>query len=112
MKLEPVSMETVNKMYRATKIQKVLDEFSRMDAQAVKVVLEPGEYKNPSAAQSVYSRAIQRLKYPMKTKLFGDQLYLIKLCTLPEKTCETCQNFEFGVVCKRCKDESLWEERY
>ena len=112
MKLEPVSMEVVNKSYRPTKIQRTLDEFSQMDAQAVKVAFEPGEYKNAASAQSTYYRAIQRLKYPMKTQVSKGELYLIKLITPAEKTCETCQNFELGVVCKRCKDESLWEERY
>ena len=112
MKLEPISMEVVNKLYRPTKIQRILDEFSQMDAQAVKVAFEPGEYKNTASAQSTYSKAIQRLKYPMKTQVSKGELYLIKLITPAEKTCETCQNFELGVVCKRCKDESLWEERY
>lgn len=81
MKLEPVSMETANRLYRPTKIQRVLDEFSRMDAQAVKVAFEPGEYKNSASAQATYSRAIQRLKYPMKARILNDELYLIKLCT-------------------------------
>ena len=79
MKLEPVSMEVVNKSYRPTKIQRILDEFSQMDAQAVKVAFEPGEYKNAASAQSTYFRAIQRLKYPMKVKVSRGELYLIKL---------------------------------
>lgn len=112
MKLEPVSMEVVNKLYCPTKIQRILDEFSQMDAPAVKVAFEPGEYKNTASAQSTYSRAIRRLKYPMKTQVSEGELYLIKLITSAEKTCETYQNFELGVVSKRCKDESLWEERY
>lgn len=69
MKLEPVSMEVVNKLYRPTKIQRTLDEFSQMDAQAVKVVLGPGEYKNTASAQSTYSKAIRRFKYPMKVQV-------------------------------------------
>lgn len=90
MKLEPVSMEVVNKLYRPTKIQRALDEFSRMDAQAVKVVLGPGEYKNAASAQSAYYKAIRRLKYPMKAQVSKGELYLIKLITPAEKTCETC----------------------
>lgn len=107
-----MKLEVVNKLYRPTKIQRTLDEFSQMDAPAVKVAFEPGEYKNTASAQSTYYRAIRRFKYPMKVQVSKGELYLIKLITPAEKTCETCQNFELGVVCKRCKDESLWEERY
>lgn len=79
MKFESVSTETVNKLYKPTKLQTVLDEFMRSDALAVRCIMEPGEYANASSAQSSYHAAIKRLGYPIAARILNGDMYLIKL---------------------------------
>lgn len=79
MKFEKVSPETVNKLYKPTKLQTILDEFMRSDALAVRCVMAPGEYANASSAQSSYHAAIKRLHYPIAARVFNGDMYLIKI---------------------------------
>lgn len=79
MKFERVSPETVNKLYKPTKLQTILDEFMRSDAQAVRCVMSEGEYANASSAQSSYHNAIKRLGYPIAARILNGDMYLIKL---------------------------------
>lgn len=79
MKFESVNTETVNKLYKPTKLQTVLDEFMRSDALAVRCVMAPGEYANASSAQSSYRVAIKRLRYPIAARVFNGDMYLIKI---------------------------------
>lgn len=79
MKFEKVSPETVNKLYKPTKLQTILDEFMRSDALAVRCVMAPGEYANASSAQSSYHAAIKRLQYPIAARVFNGDMYLIKI---------------------------------
>lgn len=79
MKFESVNPETVNKLYKPTKLQTVLDEFMRSDALAVRCVMAPGEYANASSAQSSYHAAIKRLGYPIAARILNGDMYLIKL---------------------------------
>ena len=79
MKFESVSTETVNKLFKPTKLQTVLDEFMRSDALAVRCIMEPREYANASSAQSSYHAAIKRLGYPIAARILNGDMYLIKL---------------------------------
>lgn len=79
MKLQPVGDEIVNKLYKPGKIQAILDEFMRSDANAVKVLLGDGEYKNISSAQSSYHISIRRMGYPIIARTYKGDLYLVKL---------------------------------
>ena len=79
MKFESVNPETVNKLFKPTKLQTVLDEFMRSDALAVRCIMEPGEYANASSAQSSYHAAIKRLGYPIAARILNGDMYLIKL---------------------------------
>lgn len=79
MKFESVSTETVNKLFKPTKLQTILDEFMRSDALAVRCIMEPGEYANASSAQSSYHAAIKRLGYPIAARILNGDMYLIKL---------------------------------
>ena len=79
MKFESVNPETVNKLYKPTKLQIILDEFMRSDALAVRCIMEPGEYANASSAQSSYHAAIKRLGYPIAARILNGDMYLIKL---------------------------------
>lgn len=79
MKFESVNPETVNKLYKPTKLQTVLDEFMRSDALAVRCVMAPGEYLNARSAQSSYHAAIKRLHYPIAARVFNGDMYLIKI---------------------------------
>lgn len=79
MKLESVSQEVVNKLYKPGKLQTVLDEFMSSDALAVRCVMAPGEYANAASAQSSYHAAIKRLRYPIVARTFNGDMYLIKI---------------------------------
>lgn len=81
MRLEKVTSDTANKLFRATKLQITLNEFARMDDAVVKCVLEPGEYTNVKSAQSSYYTAIKRCGYHMTARILKGELYLIKLST-------------------------------
>lgn len=84
MKFESVSQETVNKLYKPTKLQTVLDEFMRSDDLAVRCMMEPGEYANSNSAQTSYRRAIKRLNYPIVARTINGDLYLIKVKYIKE----------------------------
>lgn len=79
MRFESVPSEIVNKLYKPTKLQKILDEFMRSDALAVRCVMAPGEYANASSAQSSYHVAIKRLGYPIAARVLNGDMYLIKI---------------------------------
>lgn len=79
MKFESVNPGTVNKLFKPTKLQTVLDEFMRSDALAVRCIMEPGEYANASSAQNSYHAAIKRLGYPIAARILNGDMYLIKL---------------------------------
>lgn len=81
MKLERINLEIVNKLYKSTKLQTVLDEFMASDAIAVRCVFEPGEYSSTASAQSSYRNAIRRLGYPIAARVLKGDMYLIKLKT-------------------------------
>lgn len=86
MKFESVNPETVNKLYKPTKLQTVLDEFMRSDALAVRCVMAPGEYANAASAQNSYHAAIKRLHYPIAARIFNGDMYLIKISPAEEET--------------------------
>lgn len=79
MRFESVPSEIVNKLYKPTKLQKILDEFMSSDAPAVRCVMAPGEYSNASSAQSSYHTAIKRLGYPIAARVLNGDMYLIKI---------------------------------
>lgn len=79
MKFESVSPSIVNKLYKPTKLQTILDEFMRSDDLAVRCVMAPGEYANTSSAQSSYHVAIKRLGYPIAARVLNGDMYLIKI---------------------------------
>lgn len=79
MRLETVNLDAVNKLFKPTKLQTILDEFMRSDAQAVRCVMSEGEYANASSAQSSYHNAIKRLGYPIAARILNGDMYLIKL---------------------------------
>ena len=79
MKLEHVPYETVNKLYRLTKLHETLDTFMNMTDRAVKCILAPGEYISIRSAQCSYQSSIRRYKYPIKARILNGELYLIKV---------------------------------
>lgn len=81
MRLEKVASDITNKLFRATKLQVMLNEFARMDDTVVKCVLEPGEYSSIKSAQSSYYTAIKRSGHRMTARILNGELYLIKLST-------------------------------
>lgn len=81
MRIEKVTSDIANKLFRATKLQVILNEFARMDDAVVKCVLEPGEYSSTRSAQSSYCTAIKRSGHRMTARILNGELYLIKLST-------------------------------
>lgn len=79
MKFESVSPSIVNKLYKPTKLQTVLDEFMRRDDLCVRCVLAPGEYANTDSAQASYYNAVKRLHYPIAVRIINGDMYLIKI---------------------------------
>lgn len=86
MKFESVSQEVVNKLYKSTKLQTILDAFMRSDDLAVHCVMAPGEYSSANSAQSSYRTAIKRLHYPVAARVLNGDLYLIKINPSKEET--------------------------
>lgn len=84
MRIEPVSPEVANRLFRDTKVQNILNEFARMEDSVVRCVLDDGAYSSISSAQQTYRRAITRLGYPMTARVMGGKLYLIKTLTTKE----------------------------
>lgn len=84
MKFESANTETVNKLYKPTKLQTILDEFMRSDALAVRCVMAPGEYANANSAQGSYHTAIKRSGYPIAARVINGDMYLIKLNPVKE----------------------------
>lgn len=81
MTFEKVHPETINLLYKRTKLQMILDEFASMEDSAIRLVFAPGEYASVYTAQRSYRSAINRLHYPMTAKVLQGSLYLIKLHT-------------------------------
>ena len=79
MKLERVDREEINKLFRHTKIQRILSDFHNMDCNAVRCVFSNDEYSTPQVAQQTYSKAIKHLGYRMVARTINGELYLIKL---------------------------------
>lgn len=79
MKIEKVNTESVNRLFRQTKLQVILSEFMHSEDKAVRIVLDPGEYANARSAQASFYKAIQRLRYPIKARILNGELYLIKV---------------------------------
>lgn len=73
--------ETVNKLYRLTRLQQNLTDFQNdHDCKVVKVILAEGEYRGGTrSAQTSYHNAIKRMGLHMKARVLGGELYLFKL---------------------------------
>lgn len=81
MKLEPINPVVGNKLFRATKLQSVLEEFANSNQAAVHLIFDEGEYKNVKSAHSSFRVAIKRMNYPIAVRTLNGELYLIKLIT-------------------------------
>lgn len=79
MKFEVVDRDAICKGYKYCKVQKRVEEFNRMDCNAVRCVLDDGEYTNMASAQSSFSSTIKKLGYRMRARVIEGNLYLIKL---------------------------------
>lgn len=73
--------ETVNKLYRLTRLQQDLTDFQNdHDCKVLKVILADGEYQGGTrSAQTSYHNAIKRMGLRMKARILDGELYLIKL---------------------------------
>lgn len=86
MRIEAVPKDTVNLMFRPTKIQSILDEFMYTDNLVVRCILSPGEYSSVYSAQRSFKAAIYRLGYPIMARSFKGDLYLIKVNSPERRT--------------------------
>lgn len=74
-----MTQENVNKLYKNTKLQTILDGFMRSDALAIRCNILPGEYSNMVSAQATYHKAVKRYKCPVAVRVLNGDLYLIKI---------------------------------
>lgn len=75
---EKVTPDVVNKLYRQTKLQKVIEEFISSDELAVRIPIKPGEYASVRSAQSSYCSSIRRFNFPVSARTLNGNLYLIR----------------------------------
>lgn len=68
-----------NKLFRQTKLHKLLDNFNESCYNAIKLELEDGEYSSVQSAATVARASIKRFGYRMAIRNIGGTLYLIKL---------------------------------
>ncbi len=87
MKFQPVNKSLINRLYKPTKLQAILDDFMESPHSAVECVFSEGEYVSVYSAQSSYGRAIRRLGLPVTARVVRGHLYLVKL--IPEEDHET-----------------------
>lgn len=78
MRFEKCTTSTVNKLYKNTKLQALLDEFMASNEAAVRCVLSEDEYASLASAHSSISKAANRLRYPIKARVMDGSLYLIR----------------------------------
>jgi hypothetical protein len=81
MHLEKADSATVNKLFRPSKLQRILDQFMHSDDICVRLVFTPEEYTSVRSAQNSYHNAIRRYQLPMVARVLNGQLYLIKTTT-------------------------------
>lgn len=103
MKFETVSPETVNKLFKPTKLQTILDAFMQNDELAIRYVMEPREYANLRSAQSSFSCAIKRYRLPIVTRVIHGDLYLIKVKHKAMPWCTSClYQYPYSEICHDC----------
>lgn len=98
MKLQSVTAEDLNYLYRKTKLQLILEEFQKSDQLAMKVELEPGEYASLHSAQGSLSIAIKKHHFGMAARILNNELYLIKITPSKPKTGITLDEEEYTAV--------------
>lgn len=98
MKFEKVNPDIVNKLFRATKLQRSLEEFLNSGETAMKCVFAEDEYSNLKSAQSSYRAAIRRLGYPIAARTMNGSLYLIHLDPSYNTVCDAFNPMEgYGI---------------
>ena len=84
MKLNYVNREDVfggtkgNWGFCMTKLQALLDEFSKSDADLAELVPEPGEYSSPTSAYLSAKQAVSRFGYAFRVRMLKGRIYLDK----------------------------------
>lgn len=60
------------------KLQSFLEDFMLMNTKFAKIELEVGEYASPTVARSCVAIAAMRRKHPVKVRLRGNDIYLLR----------------------------------
>ena len=80
MKIEKhVDINSVNKLFRHTRVQRTVIEFWGSNDLVWKITFDNDEYKSLKNAQSTYCSTIKRLGLNIRARCFNGSLYLIKL---------------------------------
>lgn len=80
MKIEKnVDINSVNKLFRHTRVQRTVIEFWDSNDLVWKITFDNDEYKSLKNAQSTYCSTIKRLGLNMRARCFNGSLYLINL---------------------------------
>lgn len=81
MKFEKVNDPAlVNRLFRPTKLQSALMAIHKSEEQVFKVILSDDKYATICSAQASWHNCIKKLSFnTMKARMFGGELYIIKL---------------------------------
>lgn len=60
------------------KVECYLTKFMQMNTPVVRVELAPAEYKSAYSAANSFSKAIKRLRAPVKSMVRNDQVFLVR----------------------------------
>nr|DAE38827.1 MAG TPA: hypothetical protein [Caudoviricetes sp.] len=71
--------ESVNKLYKPTKLQKIFELFIESGDLATRYDFIPGEYSDIKSAQTSLSAGVKRYGYPIKIRVINNQIYLIRI---------------------------------
>ena len=103
MKFEVMRPEIVNKLFKPTKLQSILDAFMQSDELAIRYAMEPGEYANLRSAQCSFSCAIKRYQLPIVTRVIHGDLYLIRVRYKAMPWCTSClYQYPYSEICHDC----------
>lgn len=86
MKIEDCTLDELNMLggtikYGKYKLEALVEQFVASNKDAVKIVLSPGEYKNPHSFQAATKRAIDRRNYTDRCmcSVRGGKAFLVRL---------------------------------
>ncbi|MBR5862177.1 MAG: hypothetical protein IKZ08_02505 [Bacteroidales bacterium] len=76
--MKAVAVNCIPEVTRYHKLQAFLKDFMQMNVKFAKIELSVDEYASPTVARGCIAIAAARGKYPVKVRLRGKDIYLIR----------------------------------